>query len=301
MIDLMKKNFTQIKRMRFITSWIIIYFCLMGCESSYTQPKIFSNQSADKRVITLSPHLGEMMFDIDAGNMLVGVSAYSNFPVEILQLPKVGDAFILDLEQIAVLQPDIILAWEDGTPGRVIDELRKLNYRVEVIKTSRLEDIPLALIKLGNMFDRQNQAEIIIEKYQLEIAKLKNTFGEKDNINVFFQIDDRPLFTIGGSHYISQLIELCGGKNIFRELPQLAPSVSIESVILRDPDAILSTDSAGDEKFDIWHRWSEIKANKLNNLYSINADRLERPTARIIKAGQEICQKLEESRTKYIS
>ena len=126
-------------------------------------------------------------------------------------------------------------------------------------------------------------------------------YGAKDSISVFFQIDDQPLFTIGGSHYISQLIELCGGQNIFDELPQMAPSVSIESVILRDPDVILSTNSAGDNKLDLWLRWPAIKASKLHNLYSINADQLERPTTNIIKAGQEICEKLEDSRLKNYS
>jgi iron complex transport system substrate-binding protein len=231
----------------------------------------------------------------------VGVSAYSNFPEEIRELPEIGDAFILDLEQIAILQPTIILAWEDGTPQRVIDELRKLNYRIEVIKTSRLEDIPLAIKNLGDLFDRQSQTKNIIEKYHQEISRLVAIYGAKDSISVFFQIDDRPLFTIGGSHYISQLIELCGGQNIFDELPQMAPSVSIESVILRDPDVILSTNSAGDNKLDLWLRWPAIKASKSHNLYSINADQLERPTTNIIKAGQEICEKLEDSRIKNYS
>jgi len=287
--------------MRFIYTLLIICFYLIGCESSYEQPKVFLNDSKVERVITLSPHLGEMMFDIGAGNMLVGVSAYSNFPEEIRELPEIGDAFILDLEQIAILQPTIILAWEDGTPQRVIDELRKLNYRIEVIKTSRLEDIPLAIKNLGDLFDRQSQTKNIIEEYHQEISRLEAIYGAKDSISVFFQIDDRPLFTIGGSHYISQLIELCGGQNIFDELPQMAPSVSIESVILRDPDVILSTNSAGDNKLDLWLRWPAIKASKLHNLYSINADQLERPTTNIIKAGQEICEKLEDSRIKNYS
>ena len=285
--------------MRYLYSTILLCFILMACDGDHETRVISFKETEALKIVTLSPHLGEMVYDLGAEHMLVGVSAYSNHPKAILQLPQIGDAFMLDLERIALLRPDIILAWEDGTPVRIIDELRNFGYRVEVVKSNHLKDIPLAYIFLGEILGKQEQAKIIANTYLKDLMKLKEGYETKDSIRVFFQIDERPLFTVGGSHYISELIQVCGGINIFTDLPQLAPSVSIESVIIRDPEVILTTTSDPDKnKFELWVRWPGIRANQLQNLYTINADRLERSTSNLIKAGKEICQKLEQSRMK---
>lgn len=285
--------------MRYLYSTILLCFFLMACDGDHETRVISFKETEALKIVTLSPHLGEMVYDLRAEHMLVGVSAYSNHPKAILQLPQIGDAFMLDLERIALLRPDIILAWEDGTPARIIDELRNFGYRVEVVKSNRLKDIPLAYKFLGEILGKQEQAKIIANTYLKDLMKLKEGYETKGSIRVFFQIDERPLFTVGGSHYISELIQVCGGINIFTDLPQLAPSVSIESVIIRDPEVILTTTSDPDKnKFELWVRWPGIRANQLQNLYTINADRLERSTSNLIKAGQEICQKLEQSRMK---
>ena len=120
---------------------IPLIFLTISCDVNQKIKEQPTAESNSTRVITLSPHLGEIMYELEAGDILVGVSAYSKHPEAILKKPTVGDAFMLDLEQISLLRPDIILAWEDGTPSRIIDELRDLNYRVEVIRSSRSSSI----------------------------------------------------------------------------------------------------------------------------------------------------------------
>jgi len=285
--------------MKYLYPTILLCFFLMACDGDLENPVISFKENEVLRIITLSPHLGEMVYDLGAEHMLVGVSAYSNSPKEILQLPQIGDAFMLDLERITLLRPDIILAWEVGTPTRIIDELRNFGYRVEVVKSNQLKDIPLAYEFLGEMLGKKGRARIIANTYLKDLMKLKEVYENKESIRVFFQIDERPLFTVGRYHYISELIKLCGGINIFTDLPQLAPSVSIESVIIRDPEVILASAIDSDKnKFELWLRWPGIRANQLQNLYTIKADRLERPTSNLIKAGQEICKKLDQSRIK---
>jgi iron complex transport system substrate-binding protein len=280
---------------------IPLIFLTISCDVNQKIKEQPTAESNSTRVITLSPHLGEIMYELEAGDMLVGVSAYSKHPEAILKKPLIGDAFMLDLEQISLLRPDIILAWEDGTPSRIIDELRDLNYRVEVIRSSRLQDIPLALERVGSLIGKQAQASVIANNYLKKLIELQEANEDKDSIRVFFQIDERPLFTVGGSHYISELIHTCGGTNIFNDLSQLAPSVSVESVIIGDPEVILTSTSLKDKnKFETWLRWPNISANKLQNLYVIEADGLERPTTNLIEAALEICQHLEESRRKRI-
>jgi iron complex transport system substrate-binding protein len=92
-----------------------------------------SNSNAAQRIIALSPHLAELVFAVGAGDRLIGVSAYTDYPEAAAKLPVIGDAFMLDLERLTVLKPDLLLAWQSGTPAHVVDELRSRGYRVEVI------------------------------------------------------------------------------------------------------------------------------------------------------------------------
>jgi ABC-type hemin transport system substrate-binding protein len=106
---------------------------------------------AAERVVTFAPHLSEMMFAIGAGDRLVGVSSWSDYPREVLELPEIGDAFTVDQEQLALLQPDLLLAWESGMPSHVVDELRSRGYRVETVRTRSLADVSSAMIRLGEL------------------------------------------------------------------------------------------------------------------------------------------------------
>ena len=277
--------------------FFLMLLSFAGCNHADTNKEIRDGEIQGIKIVTLSPHLAEMIFSLEADEYLVGVSAYTDYPEAAKELPRIGDAFILDLEQLSLLQPDIILAWEGGTPKRVVDELINMGYQVEVIKSNNLEDISTALKILGEITGKIDKANQLTSKYLEDIEVLRINHQASDDIRVFFQIDERPLFTVGNIHYISELIDLCGGVNIFRDLSLLAPSVSIESVISRDPEIILTSSEKLDRnKFEQWNRWPQITANKLDNLFYMDADQLERPTTRIVRATEEICKILAQGR-----
>ena len=266
-------------------------------ENSKKEESIIENNSI--RVITLSPHLAEMLFNLGALNTLVGVSAYTDFPEELKNLPNIGDAFVLDIEKITILEPDIILAWESGTPRNIVDELVNLGFKVKIIKSKTLEDIALSILLLGDVVGKKNEAKKIANEFKTGIKYLKDTFQKKKKLKVFFQIDEKPIFTIGGSHFISELINICGGINIFSDVKQTAPSISEESVVSRDPEVIFSRDLASNKmKLKIWKKFDNMSAIKLDNLFYLNARELERPTSGLVNAGKEICSKLEQARSK---
>ena len=266
-------------------------------ENSKKEESIIENNA--NRVITLSPHLAEMLFNLGALNTLVGVSAYTDFPEELKNLPNIGDAFVLDIEKITILEPDIILAWESGTPRNIVDELVNLGFKVKIIKSKNLEDIASSILLLGNVVGKKNEAKKIANEFKTGIKYLKDTYQKKKKLRVFFQIDEKPIFTIGGSHFISEVIDICGGINIFSDVKQTAPSISEESVVSRDPEVILSRDVASNKmKLKIWEKFDNMSAVKLDNLFYLNARESERPTSGLVNAGKEICSKLEQARSK---
>ena len=258
-----------------------------------------SDQDETMKIVTLSPHLAEMIYELGSESSLVGVSSYTDYPESAKSIPRIGDAFILDLERMALLDPDIILAWESGTPKKVVEELDNLGYRLEIIKSKNLNEISTALSQIGQIIGKQKQASIIIKEYSDQLKDLKEEYKNKQKVTVFFQIDQQPLFTVGGNHFISEMIEVCAGINVFLELEQLAPSVSVESVIARDPQVMMSMAKGNSQdKFQSWKKFGNMSANKYDNFYYLHSDALERPTTRIILAGEELCKKLEEARLK---
>ncbi len=253
-----------------------------------------------KRVVTLSPHLAELVYAVGAGDTLVGVSAYSDYPEAVRTLPQVGDAFMVDQEQLALLRPDLILAWYSGTPAATVEKLRNQGFVVERIRTRSLVDVAEAIETIGRLTGRISSARKVRNRFESELAGLRAPDDGQAPIRVFYQISQRPLYTVNGTHYASELIERCGGRNIFDELGELAPMVSEESVLARDPEVIVTggSEDAAAQLFSDWRRWHRLSATRLNNYVVVNADLLGRPSDRLALAGAEICDRLAEARSR---
>jgi iron complex transport system substrate-binding protein len=248
------------------------------------------------RVVTLSPHLAEIVYAVGAGDSLVGVSAYTDYPPAAASIPVVGDAYNLDQERLAILEPDLLLAWDTGTPLHVIDALRRRGYRVEVITTTHLDDVPIALEAVGSLLGTATQAGAVADEFRQSFADLSGRYENAPPISVFYQVDARPLYTINGSHFVSDLIGVCGGTNVFESLDGLAPLVSVEAVIQSDPEVILASSDAGPSAFDEWERWPELAANRFGNRFLMPADQIGRPTPRLQVAAMALCDALDEAR-----
>ncbi len=250
------------------------------------------------RIVTLAPNLAELVFTAGAGDALVGVSAFSNYPPAVEALPLVGDAFMVDQERLALLRPELLLAWESGTPAHVVDELRQAGYEVEVIRTRSLGDISAALVRIGELAGTMQHAREVAADFAASLQELGDRNDAVEPIRVFYQVSDRPLYTVGPDHYASELIELCGGRNVFADVGELAPAIDVEAVVDRDPEVMLASDDAGDDAFGEWDRWPSIAANRYGNRFLLPADELSRPTTRVLVAGEAVCDALRSARTR---
>jgi iron complex transport system substrate-binding protein len=249
-----------------------------------------------ERIVTLAPHLAEIMYAIDAGDLLVGVSAWSDHPEPVKSLPVVGDAFTIDHEQLALLEPDLLLAWESGMPAHIVDELRRAGFRVELVRTRGLGDISKAMRALGDIVERPVSAEVAATGFEMGLEGLGQGYESAVPIRVFYQVSDRPLFTVSDAHFLGEIVSLCGGVNIFADLDEIAPSVSDEAVIARDPEVMIATDADEHDPFSEWQRWPRIAANRYGNHFRISADTSSRPTQRLLGAAVEICAAIDTGR-----
>jgi len=258
-------------------------------------------QRIASRIVTLAPNLTELVFAAGAGTSLVGVSAYSDYPPEALELPLVGDAFMVDQEQLALLQPDLLLVWQSGTPTHVVDELQRTGYRVEVIRTRSLADIATALIRIGDLTGHAEDAARVAAEYTNGLQSLADRYRAQPSLRVFYQVSKRPLYTVNGEHYVSELIDTCGGRNVFADLNDLAATIDVEAVIERNPEVMLASSDAGEDAFTVWERWPHVAAHRYRNQFLMPADEIGRATPRVLTAGEAVCGALQTARERRSS
>lgn len=250
-----------------------------------------------QRIVSLAPDLTELAFDAGAGAQLVGTVRYSDYPPAAKRLPRVGDAFRVDLERIVALKPDLILAWEGGTPVALIERLRGLKLPVLVIGSHRLGDIAHNLVLIGRAAGHERDAQRAAAAFLAGLQKLRGDYAGRKPLRVFYEISATPLYTVGGRQIISRMLELCGGRNIFSELTALAAPVGMESVVMRDPQAIVTGGGPGAAaRLAQWHRWPLVSAVKTGSVFSIPGDLLARATPRILEGGQQLCEDLDTAR-----
>jgi iron complex transport system substrate-binding protein len=278
-----------------IRAFALLTLCLSLHGCSEKQPATPTSDVAT-RVVTFAPHLAEILFVIGAGDQLVGVSAWSDFPREVLDLPEVGDAFTVDQEQLSLLRPDLVLVWESGMPVHTVDELRGLGYRVESVRTRGLDDVVAAILRVGELTGRDEEAATAAAEFTRAFDQLRIEYRDASPIDVFFQISARPLYTINREHFISEIIAACGGQNIFDDLSGFAPSVDIEAVLERDPEVLLAGANLGDDAFVDWARWPQLSANRYGNQFLLPDETIGRPSPRLVLAGRSVCMALDRAR-----
>jgi iron complex transport system substrate-binding protein len=249
-----------------------------------------------QRVISLSPHLTELMYSIGAGNRLVGSVRGSDFPVEAAAIAQIGDASGLDFERILHSRPDLVLAWGSGNRPVDIARLRTLGLRVLVLEPRRLEDIARHLRLLGELTGLGAQAQAVARDLETRVDALRDRYAGRVPVRVLFEIWHRPLFTVNGDHIISEVLGLCAAQNIFADLPRLAGEISLEQVLVLDPDAIVVGSEAADAGVNNWTRFSYLKAVRTGNVFAVSADLITRQTPRIVDAAERMCAGLDKAR-----
>jgi iron complex transport system substrate-binding protein len=252
-----------------------------------------------QRIVTLSPHLAELVYSAGAGARLVGVVEFSDFPPPVRDLPRVGDAFRVDYEAVTALGPDLILAWASGNPPETLERLRALGFRVVALEPAQLSDIGTQIAEIGRLAGTEAVAEKAAGRFAARLAALRAGAKEAVPVSVFAQLSERPYFTVTDRHFLGQGLRLCGGRNVFGSLPGLTAIVSLEAILEAAPEVIVASDMAGSGASPLagWARWTDLPAVKRGRLYTLNADLLSRPSARILDGVAGLCDILEAARS----
>lgn len=250
------------------------------------------------RIVSLAPHLTEMVFAAGAGDKLIGVVSYSDYPPAALDIPIIGSYNSINYEALVALQSDLVLIWNSGNGEALAEHLESLGLTVFVSEPKRLPDIARSINKIGILSGTVEAAEKAAQQYLTRYQALVSNNGNKAPVNVFIEVWHEPMMTVNGTHIISDSIELCGGVNIFAEALPLVPRINVESVVRGNPDVIVATGMADErpEWLDDWLIWDDVSAVKSNSLHAINPDLIGRHSPRILQGVTQLCDYFDRAR-----
>ncbi len=251
-----------------------------------------------QRIVTLAPHIVEQLFAIGAGDLIVGTVSYSDYPEAAKEIPVIGGYNRFDLETIIALKPDLVIGWLSGTSAAQLEQLKGLGIAIFLDEPKRVDDIATNIERLGVITGRHRQAAEVVREFREGFGRLREQYQSKQRVTLFYQLWHQPLMTINGEQIINDILNQCGGENIFRELTALTPVVSREAVIAADPEVIITSGmkDARPESHDEWMAWGSMRAVKGGHIYSINPDIIHRASPRMLKGAEKICGFIDSAR-----
>ncbi|MCO6411952.1 MAG: cobalamin-binding protein [Thiogranum sp.] len=251
-----------------------------------------------QRIVSLAPHITELLFAAGAGDRVVGVSQFSDYPPEAAALPQVGGGAGLDLEAIIGLRPDLVVAWQSGNSAGQLQQLERLGLTLFYSEPGMIDSIAVNLERLGRLSGTQTRAATAARAFRDAVKALRSRYSGREPVTVFYQVWEHPLMTVNGEQIISDWIRLCGGVNLFEHLAELAPVIDLEAVLQADPQVLIAGRYQGsnDGWRRQWLRWPQLRAVANGHLYTVPAEMIARQTPRALPAVEELCGHLEMAR-----
>ena len=251
-----------------------------------------------QRIVSLAPHITEMLYAAGAGDRVVGVVEYSDYPPQARDLPNIGSYANMDMERLIALRPDVVIAWRSGNSTAQVERLQRLGIPVFFSEPRHLDDIPDDIERIGRLAGTGAVAAPVASRFRQQHSELRRRYAGARQVRVFYELWDPPLITINGDQIISDVIRLCGGKNVFDDLPSLAPTVDMESVLRANPEVIFTgrIQMRFADWRAYWQRWSQISAVKHGNLHMIPPDLIQRHTPLILVAAEQMCAAIQQTR-----
>ena len=240
---------------------------------------------APNRVVSLAPSITEMLFALELGEQIVGVTDFCDYPPAALTKPKIGYARP-NLESLIALHPDLIVAPQEFLRADLLAKLEQLKIPVFLVEAKSVEDIFAQIQSLGKIFNRTAMSDDLTRAMRERVQVLSGRIASTEKRRVLYVLNSHPLITVGPGSYIHQMIGLAGGINIAAGSSSPYPRLSMETVLKEDPEILIfpvgSTESIPKSEQEEWNRWSGLSAVRNRHLRQVSSDALNRPGPRVV-------------------
>jgi vitamin B12 transport system substrate-binding protein len=244
-----------------------------------------------QRIVSLTPHITEMLFAIGAGHQVVATDQASDYPADAVnKLPKVANYQSLNSESLLAVKPDLVIAW-GSTQALMQQQIQALGIPMLLLKSQHLDDLPVELRLLGDKTGHREQANQLAIDIETKFAAYRQQSQQRPKIKAFYQLWYPPLTTVANGSFIQEIMTMCGAENPFAESKAPYPQLGEEAVLAANPQVIFATQHGSDLQH--WLKWPQLAAVKNKQLYLLKADWLHRLSPRIVLGIEQMCSKVE--------
>ncbi|WP_416306278.1 cobalamin-binding protein [Neptunicella sp. SCSIO 80796] len=246
-----------------------------------------------QKIISLSPHLTELVYALNSGDKLLAISDFSDYPAEAAKLPSVASHLGVDFEAIMRLQPDLILAWRGGNKPQDLNRLESLGFSLFYSHPEKPADIAIEIMQLGKRLGQMDIAKQLSQQYSHQLEQIKQRYAAQSRLSVFYYMWPKPLMTIGQGAWANHLLDYCSADNIFADVSAAYPEVGIEAVVERQPEVIIAAQKAAPaEVQQFWQSWTPLIHKHKVKVVQVNPDLLHRFTPRLVEGLNTLCEKI---------
>lgn len=261
-----------------------------------------------QRIISLSPNLTEMIYDMGAQDQLVGDTDYCKFPADAQKKEKIGGWVNPNFEKIVSLKPDLVIALKFH--DKAVNTLKKLQIPVVVLNCDSVEDILAAYTELGKMIGHEAQAKTARQALEKRLVKIKKRAKGQKPLSILFVVGRTPgtldqIYGVGKKNFIDELIQMAGGVNVLEDTMTGYPLVSKEELIKRNPDVIVDSVLSHElkarqvETQSAWNQMPILKAVKNKQVYYFLDEDFLIPGPSMVKLGEFLCDTFDKVRADH--
>ncbi|HEU0052747.1 MAG TPA: cobalamin-binding protein [Longimicrobium sp.] len=250
------------------------------------------------RIVSLVPSATETLVALGARETVVGRTDYDEAP-EVAAVPSVGGGLDPSLEKLAALRPDLVIGWETVGRPELRDRLEALGIPVFAMATQDTADVFRGIASLGRLTGRGRAADSLAAAVRAELDAVRASVAGKPRPSVFWLVQTDPPMTAGRATFVSELVEVAGGRNAFGDLEALWPNVSMEEIVRRQPDVLIvpvvEARTARVEELRALPGWRELRAMREGRARSVDAELVNRPGPSIGKAARAVAEAIHAS------
>jgi len=253
-----------------------------------------------QRIASLAPGATEMLFAAGAGDRIVATVEYSDDPPAARRVPRIGDAAAIDMERLIALHPELVVVWPSGDNPAQVASIERLGLPIYRQQVDAFGDFAASLRRLGALAGTAAVAERAAQALERQLAALSRRYADRTSVTVLLQIWDRPIYTVGGKHLMSDALRLCGARNVFADLKVAAPVVDIEAILARDPDMIVAAAPPGAAAAWLaqWQAFPSLKAVRTQRLIAFEDQRLTGLGPGALAATETLCGLIDAQRAR---
>jgi len=287
--------------MRSLLNWLkvgVLASCvLLSCHLAAAE----NNERQQHRIVALAPHIVESLYAIGAGEQIIATTEHSDYPAAATKIPRVGNYARLQIERIVQLKPDLIIAWKTGNPQEDLKRLEKYGLNVVYSHPKTLADVAAELRFLGELTGRNKSAESLAQEYMARLSELQKRYQQQPPVVGFYEMWARPLRTVANEAWLQQQLEVCGIANPFVDLAEDYPLISLEQVLVSNPQIVIQPTPHSEASPDAlnWAQWPHIPASKNGFIFHPDADKTHRMTMRMLDELELLCQQAHKARLHY--